>query len=143
MTTLQKAPTWFWIVSVVALLWNLLGVMAYLARVFMSPEALAALPEAERMLQETTPAWATAAFAFAVWGGTLGSVLLLLRKEWALPVLLVSLAGIVVQLTHSLFFSKALEVYGPGGLAMPIMILLFAIFLVWFVRKAQATGWIS
>ena len=143
MTTLQKAPSWFWIVSVVALIWNLLGVMAYLMQVFMTPEAMAALPEAERQLYEATPAWATAAFAIAVWGGALGCVFLLMRKSWAIPVLMLSLLGILVQMSYNLFFSKVMDVYGPGSLAMPVMVLLIGIFLIWFARKAQATSWIS
>ncbi len=38
MTTSTRArpPIWFWIVSILALLWNLLGVMAYLAQVNMT-----------------------------------------------------------------------------------------------------------
>ena len=37
-----KAPTWFTVVAAVLLVWNLLGVMAYISQVTMSPEALAA-----------------------------------------------------------------------------------------------------
>ena len=38
----NKAPSWFMIVSVVLLIRNLLGVIAYLHQVTMGPEALAA-----------------------------------------------------------------------------------------------------
>jgi len=80
MTTTTKPATWFWIVSVLALLWNAMGDMAYIAQVTMSADALQALPEKERALYESLPTWATAAFAIAVWGSTLGCILLLLRK---------------------------------------------------------------
>ena len=33
----SKAPRWFMIVAVVLLVWNLLGVMAYIMQVMMSP----------------------------------------------------------------------------------------------------------
>lgn len=139
--TTSKPATWFWIVSGIALLWNLLGVMAYMAQVTMSPEALHALPENERTLIETTPSWATGAFAVAVWGGTLGAFLLLLRRTVATPILIVSLVGVVVQMIHAFFISNSIEVYGPGGMAMPAMVMIFAIFLIWFSRRATASGW--
>ncbi len=143
MTTSTKPATWFWVVSAIALVWNLMGVMAYIAQVTMSPEALQALPENERTLMESVPMWVTSAFAIAVWGSTLGSILLLMRKKIATPVLIFSFVGILVQMYYNLFMSKSMEVYGPGGLAMPIMVLLFGAFLIWFSRKSTDNGWIN
>ncbi|MEY4929844.1 MAG: hypothetical protein RI909_568 [Bacteroidota bacterium] len=143
MTQTTKPATWFWVVSAIALVWNLMGVMAYIMQVTMSPEALQALPENERTLMESVPTWATSAFAIAVWGSTLGAVLLLMRKKIATPVLIFSFAGILVQMYYNLFMSKAFEVYGPGGLAMPIMVFVFGLFLIWFSRKATSHGWIN
>ena len=139
----NKPPVWFWIVSVVALIWNGLGVMAYLGQAYMDDTDLAALPEAEQALYSDVPAWATAAFAIAVWGGLLGCLALLLRKKWAKPVLLLSLIGIVVQMIYNLFISKAMDVYGPGGAIMPILVILIGIFLLWLSKKSIAQGWIS
>lgn len=143
MNDTTKPATWFWVVSALALLWNLMGVMAYIAQVTMSPEALQALPENERALMESTPAWATGAFAIAVWGGTLGSLLLLLRKKLATPVLIVSFLGIVVQMIHAFLLSNSFEVYGPGGLVMPIMVMLGGVLLIWFSRTATAKSWLN
>jgi len=142
-STTNKPPTWFWVVSVIALLWNLMGVFAYIGQVTMSPEVLQALPENERALYESAPAWATGAFAIAVWGGALGCILLVLRRKLATPVLFVSLIAIVVQMYHSFFISNSIEVYGPGGMIMPVMVILIAIFLIWFSRKATANGWLK
>ena len=139
-----KVPVWYWIVSVVALLWNLMGAMAYLSQAYMSDEVKAALP-AERMeLMENMPAWATAAFAFAVWGGVLGCLGLLLRKKWAKPVLVVSLIGILIQMGYSFFMTNAVEVYGTvEGVIMPIILIVIGIGLVLFSKSALNKGWIS
>ncbi len=142
-STSNKPATWFWVVSSIALIWNLMGVMAYLAQVMMSPEALQALPENQRVLYESTPSWATGAFAVAVWGGALGCVLLLLRRKLATMVLIISLIGVIVQMYHSFFVSNSMEVFGPGGLVMPIMVVAIGIFLIWFSRKATANGWMK
>ncbi len=143
MNSTNTPPTWFWIVCGISMIWNLLGVMAYLMQVTMSPEALQALPENERTLIESVPVWATSAFAIAVWGSTLGCILLLMRKKLATPVLIVSFVGIMVQMFYNVVISKSIEVYGPGGLSMPILVFTIGIFLIWFSRKSTANGWIS
>lgn len=142
-STDSKPASWYWIVCGIALIWNLMGVMAYVAQVTMSPEALQALSDDERMLYENTPVWATSAFALAVWGGVLGSLLLLLRRKLATPVLMISLAGILVQMYHAFFMSKSIEVYGPGGMVMPAMVILIAIYLVWLSNNANRKGWMK
>ena len=66
----QKIPVWYWIVAVLALLWNGLGVMAYLMKAFITDEMIAALPEeqqAEYLME--MPTWYTALFALAVFCG--------------------------------------------------------------------------
>lgn len=139
-----KIPTTgFWIICGMALFWNVLGVLAYLAQAFMSEETLQSLPEAEQAIYQNVPAWATAAFALAVWGGALGCLLLLLRKRWAKIVLVISLLGIFVQMIYNVFLSKSLEVYGPGGLIMPILVIFIGAFLVWYSRKVDTNGWLN
>ena len=65
MTTSKKPPVWFWVVSVIALLWNLVGVMNYLNQAFNQVALLEAMDQAQRTAFESIPAWATAAFAIA------------------------------------------------------------------------------
>lgn len=139
-----KLPTWFWVVAVVALIWNLLGVMAYLGMVYMSPEDFAAMTDAQQALMESTPGWVTGAFAIAVFGGVLGCLYLLLRKKLAIPLLGLSLGGVLVQMFHSFFLTEATEVYGAfQGLIMPVLVIVIALLLLIFARSARAKGWIS
>jgi hypothetical protein len=141
--TTSSAPGWFRVVAGIALVWNLLGVMAYLQQAYMSPEAMAALTDEMRALMESTPAWAHAAFATAVHAGALGSLALLLKKAWAAPVLMLSLAAVIVQMIHSFFMSNSFEVFGPGGMIMPVMVIVIAVYLVMLAIKAKKSGWIS
>ncbi|MBT1711213.1 hypothetical protein KK062_23415 [Fulvivirgaceae bacterium PWU5] len=142
MTTSTKPAAWFWIVSIIALLWNLLGVMAYIMHVTMTPEALAALPEQERALYTNVPVWATAAFAIAVWGSTLACVLLLIRKKLATPVFVIAFIAILIQMVHSLFISNSIAVYGPGGMVMPVMIIVIGLYMILFSRQATSKDWL-
>ena len=139
----NKPPVWFWIVSVIAFIWNGMGIMVYLAQAYMTEDDIKALPEAQQALYADIPAWATAAFAIAVWAGLLGCIALLLRKRWAKPILLVSLIGIVVQMFYNLVISNAMDVYGLGGAIMPIMVLIIGVSLIRFSNLAIAKNWIS
>ncbi|MEQ3499193.1 hypothetical protein ABMY20_05480 [Tenacibaculum sp. SSH1-16] len=143
MTDSNKPATLFWIISIAALVWNGLGVMSYIGQAYMTDEVRAALPEAERALYENVPTWVTAAFAIAVFGGLLGSAFLLMRKKLARPMFLISLIAIVVQMSYNLFMSRAAEVYGPGSIIMPIMVIVIGVFLLMYSKKTIAKGWLS
>jgi hypothetical protein len=84
-----------------------------------------------------------AATAIAVWGGAAGCVGLILRKRWALPLLLASLTGLVVQDFGVFVLSEAATKAGPMVLVLQAMVLLIAIGLVLLARKARARGWIA
>lgn len=139
----SKIPVWFWIVAVLALLWNLMGVAVYISDVTKTDEALAALPEAERLLYEMAPAWATGAFALAVFAGTLGCLFLLLRKSWAVPAFVISLVGVIVQNIYWVFMTNAMDVYGPSGAIMPLMVVLIGIALLIASRRWSARSWLT
>jgi hypothetical protein len=109
----------------------------------MTDEALMQMPEEQRLLMESVPAWATAAFAVAVFGGTLGCVLLLLRKALATPVFIVSMVGVIVQLYHAIAIANAMEVYGPSGMVLPALVVIIGVLLIWYSRSSADKGWIS
>jgi hypothetical protein len=136
-------PKMFYWVSGAALVWNLLGVMAYVGQVTMSPDVLQAMPEAQRALYENTPAWVTSAFAIAVNAGALGCLLLILRKALALPVLVVSLVAVLAQMFHNFLLSNAIEVMGWAAIIGPTFVILIGLYLVWFANDARKKGWIS
>lgn len=126
--------------SGLGLVWNAIGLAAFFAQMTMDFSALA---EAERVFYETMPSWATAAFAVAVFGGVLGCLALLVRKRWAVMVLLVSLLGIIVQISHSLLISNGIEVFGPEGMVLPFLTFSIAVLLVFFANYSNKRGWLT
>ncbi len=144
MTNKTKPATWFWVVSVLALLWNLMGVIAYLGDAFITEEMKMAYSPEQLAIIESRPAWVTAAFAIAVWGGLLGCIALLIRKRWARPLLLVSLLGVVAQTGYNLFATNAAEVFGQvQGLILPLFVVIIAILLVLIAKIADRKHWIT
>ena len=128
----------FWIIIVVTLIFNVMGVINYFVQ--MHADSLASFPESYRPIIEGRPAWATAAFAIAVFGGSLGSLLLLLRKSAAIYVLIASLLGVIVTMMH---------IFGVAGLRSfeiwigVLMQLVVTALLIWYSKLAERKGWIS
>lgn len=142
MNTTVKIPTWFWVVSGIALLWNLVGVAAFFGDAFMTADQLANLPTEERELYERFPMWSKIAYAISVFGGAIGSLLLILKKKSAKPVLIISLIAIIIQMTHSLFIADSIGVYGTQAIIFPIIVISIAVFLVWLANHAIKKGWL-
>ncbi|MCO7222946.1 hypothetical protein [Pleionea sp. CnH1-48] len=143
MNSSTKPAVWFWIISVIALLWNLAGVAAFVVQMSMTPEQMAALPEAHQELYRVMPAWVTIAFAVAVFGGAIGSLLLLLKKSLAKMILIASLAGVLAQMTYNFFLSNTFEVMGKQAMTMPIVVIIIALALVGFSHMSTNKGWLN
>jgi hypothetical protein len=139
---MEQAPKWFRPVAIAALLWNLLGCAAYLSDVMLTPEDVAKMTAAQQALYAARPAWSVAATAVAVWGGAAGCLGLIVRKRWAVPLLIVSLAGVIVQDASLLALSGVAAQTAPAALVLQGLVLLIAISLVLLARKAAARGWI-
>jgi len=128
----------FWIISVVALIFNVMGAINYFVQ--MNADSLASFPELYRPIIEGRPAWATAAFAIAVFGGSLGCLLLLLRKSAAFYVLIASLLGVIVSMMH---------IFGVAGFSSfeiwigVLMQLVVTAFLIWYSKLTERKGWIN
>ncbi|KAB7529550.1 hypothetical protein F8C76_17210 [Flagellimonas olearia] len=142
MTTTVKPPIWFWLVSGIALLWNLSGVFNYLNQAFNQQAILESINQAQREVFEGIPAWATAAFALAVFSGTIGSIGLLLLKKWAKPLFIISLVTAVAQFIHWLFVSNAVEAFGPSTYTMPIIVVIIGLYLIFFSKMGIQKGWL-
>lgn len=138
----NRVPAWYWIVAVLALLWEAMGCFAYLTDVSMTAADIAALLEGQRKLYEAMPAWQTAVYAVAVWVGLSGAVMLLMRRNWARSLFIVSLIACLIQFGWSFLVLKAGEVVGPIAYPLPVAIIAVAVILVWFSTMAGRRGWL-
>ena len=136
-TSTNKPPIWFWIVSVVALIWNGMGVNAYLQQAY-NTEGYRAMYSAEQLeIAANMPTWVTAAFAIAVFAGTLGAIGLLLKKSWSVKLWLLSLIAVIIQMGYLLINGY------ESSMVMTLMIIVFALVFVWFSRMSESKGWLS
>ncbi|MEE9373353.1 MAG: hypothetical protein V3V00_09900 [Saprospiraceae bacterium] len=138
-----NVSTLYWIIASVAIIWNLMGLYAFYTDMTMTPETLAAMEAGQRSLYENFPMWKKSAYGVATLTGFLGSLGLVLRKSWAVPVLLLSVVGVVVQTMHTIFMTNAMDVMGPSAIILPLVILGIATFLYFFARNRAAKGILS
>ncbi len=138
-----KPTIWFWVLGVLALLWNLMGVYAYLMDAYMKDDIMATFSEAQKAIFIDQPIWLTAAYAFAVFGGTLGCVGLLLRKKWATPLFLISLIAVIARTAYYFFMTNSTEVFDMvQGTILPIAVIIIAALLYIFSKIATERRWI-
>jgi hypothetical protein len=109
----------------------------------LTAEDVAQMEPAMRGLYESRTWWSTSGTAVAVWGGTGGSVGLLLRKGWARPLFIGSLVGLIVQDLGMLLTPDFLRIAGPQVLMLQAMVLCIAVGLIFLSQFATTRGWLG
>src|SRR6185503_7998205 len=109
-----KTPWHLWLVGVVALLFNSIGVVdfvmtraqgaTYMASVGMTPDQIAHY--------QGMPGWMMVVWPVGVFGAFLASILLLLRRKLAFPVFLLSLAAFLISLLYTYVLTNGGAIMG-------------------------------
>ncbi len=131
--TLAKPHFSFWIFAAVGLLWNLMGCLNYIMQA--NADVVAQMPELYQAIIAARPAWATAAFAIAVFGGAVGCILLLLRRRVASAAFVVSLIATAGQSVFTLRLA--------GAAPSLVMVVLVGVALLWYSSIARRSGWLG
>lgn len=130
----------FWIVATLILLWNVIGDIAYLSQASADLAALALHDPVQARALAAMPTWAWSAYAVAVWGGTLGAVLLLLRRKEAWWLFALSTLAVVVQFGWSFLGFPMIAEKGWSSAAFPLVIFVIALASTLFARAKAADG---
>ncbi|WP_430414275.1 hypothetical protein [Parasphingorhabdus sp.] len=140
MTEEIKTPIWFWAAGILAVLWNGLGVGAYIQQALMSAEQFAALTEIEQQLIASQPFWHSAAFPVAVLSGFLGSIFLLLKKRLAVRMFLLSLIAVTAQFLGYFILDGYMDYISSQGWVMPVLIPIVAVILLLYSSAMERKG---
>jgi len=139
--TTTKPPIWFWIISALALIWYVLGVYYYLQQAYNTTFYRSMYTPEQLMVVDEMPAWATAAFAIAVFAGIFGVFGLILRKKWEKTLFLISVLGIVLQYIYNVFIGKMYELFSITENVRYFIIPIIAYLLFYIASKAQEKYW--
>lgn len=136
-------PKWLKPVAVVALIWNLIGCVAFIMDLRLTPADVAKLSAAQQAMYAARPAWSIIATGVAVCAGALGCIGLILGKRWSHSLLLLSLVGVIVQDVSLFGMSGAISQAGSTAVILQCIVLAVAFGLVWLASKATRNGWLS
>ena len=139
-----KTPWHLWLVGVLSLLWNGFGAFDFIQTTTRGEAYMRAAGFDDAMVAyyEAMPGWMCVPWTLGVWGAVIGSVMLLLRRRWAVPAFGLSLLGALI----SLIYGKLIDPPPPAPpeLAamswMPIVILLIAVLLFGYAFNMRKRG---
>lgn len=138
--TPDKAPWHLWVVGIFAVLWDAMGAFDYLMTQTENESYMANFTPEQLEFFYAFPTWLVFFWAIAVWGGVLGSVLLLMRKRLAVTVFLVSFVCMVVTTIDNLLLRDGFEVMGTAGAAFSALIFVFALGFWLYARAMEQRG---
>ena len=141
-----KTPWHLWIVGLFGLLWNAFGATDYTMTQMQNRNWFASMgfdaETTDAMLQfvESAPFWADAAWAFGVWGGLAGSILLLLRNRWAVLAFAVSILGAIASMIYQAGVEYPPELSEMGNSPIMYVVLAIAAALLWYSWSMRKNG---
>ena len=141
-TTAQaRVPVHLWIVGILALLWNAFGCYDYWMTVTANQAYLAQYTADQLAYFNGLPSWLTAFWALGVWGGLIGSILLVMRNRYAVWAFAASFVGAVVGLGYQMFMTQMPASLNEGMMGMmPWVIIAIAAFLLWYSWSEEKKG---
>ncbi len=118
-----RTPWHLWVVGLVGVPWNGYGAYDYVMTQMGGEEFLRSygMNDAQIAYFNAIPAWMTAVWAIGVWGGVLGTALLLLRRKWALHVFVGSFIAFLLSLVYTYLLSNGGEVMADGKILSAVI----------------------
>ena len=136
-----KTPLHLWIVAVLATVWNAFGAFDYLMTQTRNEAYLANFTDPQRAYFDSFPLWMEATWAFGVWGGLAGSLLLLARSRYAVEAFAISLAGLAISTVYQYVLSTPPPEMKSGAMiAMNLAIWAVAIGLLVYALRMRRKG---
>jgi hypothetical protein len=141
----ERATPWhLWAAGLTGIPWNGFGAYDYTMTQIGGEQYLRAfgMNNAQIAYFLAMPFWVTAIWAIGVWGGFLGTLLLLLRHKWALPVFIASFAAFLLSLVYSYVLTNGAEVMDESinMLLMNLVIAAGCVFFIWYSWEMTKRG---
>nr|WP_137676252.1 hypothetical protein [Parerythrobacter lutipelagi] len=137
MNTAKQAPWHLWVVGILTLLWNGVGIWSYISTQTGNLDGFGMSDEAIAYVTGF-PAWADSLWALGVWGAFVGSILLLLRSRWAVASLLVALVGLLGTTVYQRVLTELPADMSGWGIAIVIWVI--TLFMLWYAMKMRREG---
>lgn len=137
-----KTPWHLWVVGIVSLLWNVMGVLDF-TMTHVKPDIwLKSFPPEQVAYIQGFPLWSVIAWGVGTWGSFLGSVLLLARKGLAFHLFAASLVGALLTSLYSFVLSDGLKAMGGGAgmIAFNVIIIALTMLQLVYAKNMRKRG---
>jgi hypothetical protein len=139
---MRSMPTWFKVVAVALIAWNLIGAYACIQQFRLGAEAMGPATDYDRALYAAMPVWYDWVFAAAEVTGVAGALALLLGHRMALPLFAASLVFVVVQFGYLFATSDIIAVKGVWTTYFPAFIAAVGLLQIGVARLGVRRGWL-
>ncbi|WP_300379316.1 hypothetical protein [Henriciella sp.] len=136
----RRTPWHLWVVGVVSLLWNGMGVADFTMTQIHFEPYMSGFTEEQLAFFYSFPDWAVINWAIGVFGALAGSILLLLKLKWAEPAFALSLLALLVGTVYWYGFTDAYAVTGMGAAIFNGVLVVVAILLLLYARALSRSG---
>jgi len=142
----RNTPVHLWIVGLLGLLWNSFGAYDYVMTRMRDTDYLATMmpdvdPNVTLAWVDSFPLYAQFGWGLGVWGGVVGSLLLLVRSKWAVWAFALSLLGAVLSLGYQIIGAPPLPgADDPMFDVMPFVIIAVAAGLYYYAHRQRQAG---
>ncbi|MFZ5666684.1 MAG: hypothetical protein ACOY7L_15835 [Pseudomonadota bacterium] len=134
---LSRPLGWFWLLAIVLLAWNVIGLVALLFDPVLGLGDVSKLASEQQALYAARPAIAFYGFVLATVAGTAGAIALLLRRNFPLWLFIASAIGLVLQNAWLFADPSRLDASVLGFQALVAGSILLEIWLTLTARKRR------
>jgi hypothetical protein len=139
----RKVPAHLWIVGLLALVWNGFGCFNYMMSRMHNVEYMRNMapqidPAAAFAYADSMPMLQALGWGLGVWGGLAGSLLLLLRNQYAVLAFALSLVGVLLSFGYQFFINVP-----PAGMddkVVPLVVIAIGIALYYYAHRQKQAG---
>jgi len=140
MNTNIKPPTSFWVVAILALLWNIIEIyFSSFELDFLKTNAT--VEEFEKI--QSIPFWYSIVFVIALFSEMLGSFMLFMRKKIATKFFIVAFIGLIFIEVYWLIVFDITKTSIAFSTVIPVLVILIAGFLYFYSKRATKKGWLE
>ena len=133
MTTPGKNPWHLWLVGILALLWMSGGMWDFIATQSGYEPYLSQFSPQEREFFTDIPGWAVFFWGLSIGTGVLGTICLLLRSRFTVPLYWISLVSFIIVSLQNYVLATPTMAQVVGGFAVGFSVVIFAVIVLLLV----------
>ncbi|KEZ92364.1 MAG: hypothetical protein ABJN73_08245 [Nonlabens ulvanivorans] len=137
----SKPQMWFWVLAIIFLLWNLMGIGAWSTEMAAPDIMMEQMTEQQQELYQSRPGWYMYVYGIAVFAGLLACIMLLFKRKLAVILSLVSLFAVIITTSFN-FFNGSWGIINTSDKFFFLSVPLLSICLWLFARSAASKAWL-